>query len=91
MLVGAVVLVGTGMSWGAVLLPRFMDCLSAEERGAGFGLVRTAYMIVSATSSAVVGIVADLAGWGAAFGVFVVLLSAVVAALAVNRTFDLGL
>ncbi|MFC7224838.1 MFS transporter [Halalkalicoccus sp. GCM10025322] len=90
-LVGAVVLVGTGMSWGAALLPRFMDYLSAEERGAGFGLVRTAYMMVSATGSAVVGIVADLAGWGAAFGVFVVLLSAVVAALAVNRTFDLGL
>jgi MFS family permease len=90
-LVGAIVLVGTGMSWGAALLPRFMDHLSAEERGAGFGLVRTAYMIVSATGSAVVGSVADLAGWGAAFSVFVVLLSTVVAALAINRTLKLGL
>jgi MFS family permease len=90
-LVGAVLLIGTAMSWGAALLPRFMDHLSAEERGAGFGLVRTAYMIVSATGSAVVGTVADLAGWGAAFSVFVVLLSAVVVALAANRAFDLGL
>ncbi|WP_336345225.1 MFS transporter [Halalkalicoccus ordinarius] len=90
-LVGAIVLVGTGMSWGAAILPRFMDNLSAEEQGAGFGLVRTAYMIVSATGSAVVGSVADLAGWGAAFSVFVALLSVVVAALVLNRTLDLGL
>lgn len=87
----AILLVGIGMGWGAALLPRFMDHLSAEERGAGFGLVRTAYMIVSATGSVVVGTVADLAAWGAAFGVFIVLLSAVLVALGTNRLVGLGL
>lgn len=87
----AVLLVGTGMSWSAALLPRFMDNLSAEERGAGFGLVRTTYMIVSATGSAVIGAIADFAGWSAAFGVFVVFLSLVCVALIVNRVLDLGL
>lgn len=47
----AILCIGTAMSWGAALLPRFMETLSAAERGAGFGLVRTAYMIVSATEN----------------------------------------
>lgn len=87
----AILLVGTGMSWSAALLPRFMDNLSAEERSAGFGLVRTTYMVISATGSAVVGAIADLVGWSAAFGVFVVFLSLVCVALIVNRVFGLGL
>ncbi|ADJ16390.1 MFS transporter [Halalkalicoccus jeotgali] len=87
----AIGLVGTAMSWGAAVLPRFMDHLSPEERGAGFGLVRTSYMLVSATGSAVVGTVADFASWGIAFSVFLLLLSAVACALVANRTLDLGL
>ncbi|KYH27911.1 regulatory protein UhpC [Halalkalicoccus paucihalophilus] len=87
----AILLVGIAMSWGAAVLPRFMDHLSAEERGAGFGLVRTSYMLVSATGSAVVGTVADLASWGVAFSVFLALLSVVVCALGANRALDLGL
>ncbi|MCL7417624.1 MAG: MFS transporter [Halalkalicoccus sp.] len=87
----AILSVGIAMSWGAAVLPRFMDHLSAEERGAGFGLVRTSYMLVSATGSAVVGTVADLATWGVAFSVFLALLSVVVCALGANRALDLGL
>jgi MFS family permease len=87
----AILCIGTAMSWGAALLPRFMDTLSAAERGAGFGLVRTAYMIVSATGSFVVGVVADLAGWNAAFGIFIVLLLFASLALIANRLLDLGL
>jgi ABC-type multidrug transport system permease subunit len=86
----AIVLIGIAMSWGAALLPRFVDNLSTAERGAGFGLVRTTYMVLSATESVVVGTVADAAGWGAAFGIFVVFLSVVCVALAGNRLFDLG-
>lgn len=59
--------VGLAMSWGAALLPAFMDHLSEEERSAGFGLIRTAYMILGASGSAVTGALADLLGWGAAF------------------------
>jgi len=59
-----VVLLGIGLGWGAALLPRFMDHLSAAERGAGFGLVRTVYGVVGALGSVVTGTLADLFGWG---------------------------
>jgi MFS family permease len=87
----AILLIGTAMSWGAAVLPRFMDHLSPEERGAGFGLVRTTYMMASATGSAVVGTIAALSSWGVAFSLFLVLLSIVVCALGANRALDLGL
>ena len=58
---------GIAMSWGAALLPKFMDHLSAEERGAGFGLIRTSYMVLGATGSVVTGVAADIWGWGVAF------------------------
>ena len=66
-LIAATVAIGIAMSWGAALLPKFMDHLSAKERGAGFGLIRTSYMVLGASGSAVTGIVADGAGWAAAF------------------------
>ncbi|MDG5761663.1 MFS transporter [Natronococcus sp. A-GB1] len=87
----AILLIGTSMSWGAAILPRFMDYLSDDERGTGFGLVRTTYMIVSATGSAVVGTVATISSWGIAFSLFLLLLTAVLIALGVNRIFELGL
>ncbi|EMA40719.1 major facilitator superfamily protein [Halococcus morrhuae DSM 1307] len=89
LLVG-IVLIGVSMGGGAALLPRFMDNLSDEERGAGFGLVRTAYMMMSATGSVVVGTIADTAGWGIAFGTFVVFLSVICLSLVGNRMLDLG-
>lgn len=87
----AILLAGTAMGWGAALLPRFMDYLPAEERSAGFGLVRTSYMSISSTGSVVVGSIAMLANWSAAFGVFVVFLVAICILLGCNRVFDLGL
>ena len=89
LLVG-IVLVGVSMGWGAALLPRFVDNLSNDERGAGFGLVRTTYMMLSATGSAVVGTIADAAGWGVAFGTFVVFLSVICLSLVGNRALGLG-
>lgn len=77
-------------NWGAALLPRFVDNLSATEHGAGFGLVRTTYIMLSATGSAVVGTVADAAGWGTAFGIFVVFISLICIGLAENQLFNLG-
>nr|WP_241430238.1 MULTISPECIES: MFS transporter [Halococcus] len=82
--------VGIAMGWGAALLPRFVDNLSAAERGAGFGLVRTTYMMLSATGSVVVGTVADAAGWGIAFGIFVVFLAVICVSLVGNRVLNLG-
>ena len=67
MIGGAIVCTGLAMGWGAALLPKFMDHLGEEERSAGFGLIRTAYMVLGASGSVVTGAVADLLGWGAAF------------------------
>jgi MFS family permease len=64
---GAVVLAGLAMSWGAALLPKFMDHLGDDERSVGFGLIRSAYMVLGAAGSVVTGAAADLLGWGPAF------------------------
>ncbi len=87
----ALLLVGLAMSWGAPLQSRFMDLLSEEERGAGFGLVRTVYMVIGASGSAVVGGVSDVAGWTVAFGLLAGVMALGLATLAANRLFRLGL
>ncbi len=80
----AVVLIGTAMSWSAAMLPRFMDHLSDTERGAGFGLVRTTYMVLGSLGSVVTGAVADVWGWATSFVLLAVLLTVVLLALATN-------
>jgi MFS family permease len=70
----AVPVVGVAMSWGAPVQTRFIDHLSEAERAAGFGLVRTVYMLLGATGSVVVGTLADVVGWDVAFGALAVLL-----------------
>jgi MFS family permease len=60
-------LTGISMGWGAALMPKVMDHLDEHERSAGFGLFRTAYMMLGATGSVVTGFVADFFGWDVAF------------------------
>ncbi|MFB6273494.1 MAG: MFS transporter [Salinibacter sp.] len=67
MAVVAVGLSGFSMGWGAALMPKFMDHLDEHERSAGFGLVRTVYMVLGASGSVVVGFMADFFGWEVAF------------------------
>jgi len=88
--VAAVCLVGVAMSWGAPVQSRFMDLLSDAERGAGFGLVRTAYMVLGASGSVVVGTVSDAAGWGAAFGLLAGVMALGLGTLLANRLLGLG-
>jgi len=88
--VAAVGFVGVAMSWGAPVQSRFMDLLSDEERGAGFGLVRTAYMVIGASGSVVVGTISDVAGWEAAFGLLAGVMALGLAALLANRLLRLG-
>ncbi|QFU82068.1 MFS transporter [Natronorubrum aibiense] len=85
-----VTFLGIAMSFGSALMPRFLRELSAEEQNAGFGLVRTVYMIVASLGSVVVGSLADLFGWAVSFGFLAAALAAVVLALAINSAFDLG-
>jgi MFS family permease len=87
---GAVLLVGVAMSWGAPVQSRFMDLLSDAERGAGFGLVRTVYMVFGASGSVVVGAVSDVAGWGVAFGLLAGVMALGLTIVVANRTLRLG-
>ncbi len=86
----AVILLGTGLGWGAALLPRFMDVLSEAERGAGFGLVRSVYGFIGAFGSVGTGALADVFGWAVAFSVLAALLLAVFGALTANWLLELG-
>lgn len=86
----AVLLAGFGSSFFAAIDPRFMDALSDAERGAGFGLVRTAYTVVGAAGSVGVGLTADLFGWGVAFVSLGALFGSAFALLAANRLLGTG-
>lgn len=77
----ATVLIGIAMSWGATMLPKFLDHMHREEEGMGFGLVRTTYMIFGASGSVGVGILADLFGWATAFLALAGILAAILLAL----------
>lgn len=89
--IAAVVVLGTGISWGGTVHSRFMDHLADAERGTGFGLVRTVTGLVGSTGSVVVGALADLSGWTAAWGVVITLLVLAVLLLGSNRVLRLGL
>ncbi|MFP4218089.1 MAG: MFS transporter, partial [Salinarchaeum sp.] len=73
-LLAAATLAGIAMSWGAALLPNIMDHLTEAERGVGFGLIRTTYMVLGASGSLVTGWVSEQFGWQAAFLLLTVLL-----------------
>lgn len=72
--VAGVGLLGLGMGWGSTLQSRFMDNLSAEERGTGFGLVNTVANVLGSLGSFVTGTLAAVYGWVTAVSVLVALL-----------------
>ncbi|WP_121820144.1 MFS transporter [Halostella salina] len=84
-LVAGSVLVALGLSWPGVVNSRFMDHLAPDERGTGFGLVRTVVLLVSSLGSGVTGTLAEEAGWLAAYGLVATLLGLVVVLLVGNR------
>ncbi|WP_135821669.1 MFS transporter [Halostella litorea] len=79
------VLVAVGLSWPGVVNSRFMDHLGPEERGTGFGMVRTVVMLVSSLGSVVTGTLAERVSWLAAYGLVAALLGLLVALLVCNR------
>ncbi|MEY7849869.1 MFS transporter [Natrarchaeobius sp. A-rgal3] len=86
----AILLAGLGSSFFSALDPRFIDQLSSEERGAGFGLVRTVYTVVGAAGSAGVGLTADFLGWPVAFATLAVLFFISFLTLLANELLELG-
>lgn len=85
-----ILLIGIGASYYPALDPRFLDELSEAERGTGFGLVRTIYVVTGATGSVGVGLLADSFNWAEAFLVLAGLSFAVFCVLTVNWMLDLG-
>jgi MFS transporter, YNFM family, putative membrane transport protein len=87
--IGGIVLVGVGLTWAVAVEPRFIDNLSANERGGGFGLVRTVYLLIGSLGSVAVGLFADAFGWNVSFGMLMTLLALVAAGLVINWAFGL--
>jgi predicted MFS family arabinose efflux permease len=83
-LVAGVGLLGLGMGWGSTLQSRFMDHLSADERGTGFGLVNTVANVLGSLGSFVTGTLAAVFGWTTAVGVLATLLGACLLLIASN-------
>ena len=90
LVVAAVLLAGLGSSFFSAVDPRFMDALGDAERGAGFGLVRTAYTVVGAAGSVGVGLAADLFGWGVSFASLGALFAGAFALLSANALLGTG-
>lgn len=86
-----VALVGVGMGWGPPVQSRLLDHLPDDGRGAGFGVVRTAYLLVGSLGGVVVGGLAGTAGWSTALLAQAGVLAAGVAVVATNRLLGLGL
>lgn len=90
-LVSGTALLGAGISWPGTIQARFMDQLTDDERGFGFGLVRTVYLLLAASGSVVVGSLVDAHGWTVAYGVVILLLCCCLFVLGVNRALSLEL
>lgn len=88
--VAATLLLGVGFGFGGVVQAKFMDLLAQDERGRGFGLIRTAYVLVGALGGVVTGTVADRWGWVAAITLIVGLLVFALASLAVRAAVRAG-
>lgn len=84
-------LVALGMGFPGVINSRFMDHLEEEERGQGFGLIRTVNLLLGSLGSVVTGTLADVAGWTVAFGLLPVLLLVPLGLVAANGLLDAGL
>lgn len=87
-IVVAIALIGLAMSWGAPLQSKFMDNLSEDELGTGFGLVRTVYMTLGSLGSVVTGVLVDLYGWSPAFGLLAGLMAVSALLLLLSQRFE---
>jgi hypothetical protein len=68
-----------------------MPEFGADERGTGFGLVRSAFVLLGSVGNAATGILAEFGGWELAYGLVVALLVGAAALVVGNRLLGLGL
>ena len=84
-------LIGLSMGWGPPVQSRVMDRLDADERGTGFGLIRTVYIGFAALNGIVVTGLVTTSGWNAGIGALVVSLVVPAVALGLNGVTGWGL
>jgi predicted MFS family arabinose efflux permease len=77
--------VGLGITWGGALQSQFMLGLDAAERGTGFGLARSVFVLFGAVGNVATGTLADRVGWVPAYGVVGCLLVGAAVAVLVGR------
>lgn len=78
-------LVAVGMGFPGALNSRFMDHFGRDERGQGFGLVRSVNLLLGSVGSVVTGMVADAVGWIPAFGLLATVVLVPIGLLVANR------
>lgn len=83
------VLIGVSMAYGPAVFARFMDYMDDDERGFGFGLFRTTYMVVAAPGSVVLGTLADAFDWSVSMGFVAASLVIVLVLLVANHALNL--
>ena len=72
------------MDWGPPVQSRVMGRLNADERGTGFGLVRTVYIGFAALNGIVITGLVTISGWDAGIDALVVSLAVPAVALGLN-------
>ncbi|WP_129113039.1 MFS transporter [Halegenticoccus tardaugens] len=77
----AVGFVGVSRTWAPPVQARFLHHLRAGDRGTGFGLVRTIYLLVGALGATTTGTVASTLGWSYAFATLAAVLCVCVSIL----------
>lgn len=77
--------IGIGITWAGAVQSQFMQTLSVDERGSGFGLARTVFVFLGASGNVVTGYLAEHFGWATAYGVVVCLLGIAAILVLVNR------
>jgi uncharacterized protein YaaW (UPF0174 family) len=85
-----ILLVGTGLTRG-VLQSWFIREFAGGERGTGFGLVRTTFVLAGPVGNAATSVLADISGRPPAIGVLIALLCVAAAPVVGNRLLGLGL
>lgn len=88
-LVGGVLLTGVAMTWGAPVQSQFMDQLGDTERGVGFGLVRTIYVLFGSLGSVVVGVIITQTNYTIAFSLLASLLGICLGWMVLQRTIQI--
>jgi MFS family permease len=84
-------LIGVGTTWGGVIGARFMMNFSVSERGTGYGLVRSVYVVLGSAGNVIIGSVADMATWPVAFSILIGILVVVLVLLLANYMLNLQL